>query len=83
MTTVVMVYTFIMFPNEEALALFHRGISASQQALMFSIVDSLIYGNWLYKVATGIFLSNWLCLWIVLFPNDSTNISVNLKKKLN
>ncbi|GLV39733.1 Glycosylphosphatidylinositol anchor attachment 1 [Carabus blaptoides fortunei] len=84
MTTVVMVYTYTMFPNETAVALFQRGLGASQQALMFSIVDSLIYGNWLYKVATGIFLSNWLCLWLVLFPNNvSTNNSTSVKQKLH
>lgn len=83
MNIVVLINTYFMFPNEDLKDLFFRGIGASRQALMFSIVDSLIYGNWLFKVTTAIFLPNWLCLWFVQFASFNTKESINLSKKIN
>ncbi|XP_044760728.1 glycosylphosphatidylinositol anchor attachment 1 protein [Coccinella septempunctata] len=56
-----------MFPNQGFEEIFKRGIVATQQALIYSIVDSMIYGNWLFNIVTAIFIPNWLCFWILTF----------------
>ncbi|CAG9813559.1 unnamed protein product [Phaedon cochleariae] len=65
--TVVLVNTYLMFPEESPKEIFHRGWDATHQSVIYSIVDSMIYGNWLYSVMTCIFVPNWLCFWIVAF----------------
>lgn len=83
MTALVMIYTYFSFRDETMHDIFFRGLTASQQALMFSIVDSLIYGNWLYKVIAAIFIPNWLCLWFVQFANFNTKNCISFSKKDN
>lgn len=63
----VQIYTALIFMSDSFEENFYRGIGATKQAIVFSIVDSMIYGNWLFSVATSIFVSNWLCFWIVAF----------------
>ncbi|KAM3958203.1 glycosylphosphatidylinositol anchor attachment 1 [Aphomia sociella] len=59
-------YSRILFPEEDFLDMAGRGRDAAMQAIMFSIVDSLIYGNWLYNVATSIILPTWIIFWQIL-----------------
>ncbi|EFA06039.1 glycosylphosphatidylinositol anchor attachment 1 protein [Tribolium castaneum] len=80
LTATVLVYTFFMFPGEKFEDNFHRGVAATQQAIVFSIVDSMIYGNWLFSVVTSVFISNWLCFWIVAFAKVPQDIP---KKKID
>ncbi|XP_066963017.1 glycosylphosphatidylinositol anchor attachment 1 protein isoform X3 [Macrobrachium rosenbergii] len=42
---------------------------ATKRALMYSIVDGMIYSNWVFHVATHCLLPVWLLFWqIVLYP---------------
>lgn len=42
---------------------------ATKRALMYSVVDSLIYSNWVFDVATQCLLPVWLLFWqIALYP---------------
>lgn len=74
-----------MFPGETQKESFFRGFAATKQALVFGVVDSMIYGNWMYNVVTTIFLPNWVCLWYVAFSKSETinsdNNSENEKKR--
>ncbi|XP_034933569.1 glycosylphosphatidylinositol anchor attachment 1 protein [Chelonus insularis] len=54
--------TYNNFPEESLSSLFVRSIDATKKALVFSIVDSMIYGNWLFHAATIILLPVWLLL---------------------
>lgn len=52
-----------MYPlNEEP---FWRAYGASKQAFAFSVVDSYIYGNWLFDVVSAVLLPNWTIFWLV------------------
>ncbi|CAG9860436.1 unnamed protein product [Phyllotreta striolata] len=64
---IVMINTYYLFPEENLDVILFRGWDATMQSIIFSIVDSMIYGNWLYGVITNIFIPNWLCFWIVSF----------------
>lgn len=70
----VQIYTFVMFLSDNFEDNFYRGIGATKQAVVFGIVDSMIYGNWLFSVATSIFISNWLCFWILAFAGLGKDI---------
>lgn len=70
---VVMGYTYLNFPADPIPSLFLRGYRANKQALVFSIVDSMIYGNWFYNIATAVMLPMWLLFWNVM--RSSTAIS--------
>ncbi|XP_068624983.1 glycosylphosphatidylinositol anchor attachment 1 protein [Battus philenor] len=59
-------YSRVLFPEEGLMSMISRGKDAAMQAVMFSIVDSLIYGNWLYNVATSILFPTWIILWQIL-----------------
>ncbi|CAH1364704.1 unnamed protein product [Tenebrio molitor] len=76
----VFTYTYLMFPGEKFDDNFQRGLAATQQAIVFSIVDSMIYGNWLFSVVTSIFIPNWLCFWIVAFSKVQPDQVIPKKK---
>ncbi|CAL1688980.1 unnamed protein product [Lasius platythorax] len=63
---VVMGYTYLNFPTDPVVSLLLRGYRANKQALVFSIVDSMIYGNWFYNVTTAVMLPIWLLFWNVM-----------------
>ncbi|XP_077283815.1 glycosylphosphatidylinositol anchor attachment 1 [Arctopsyche grandis] len=65
-TLVVCCYTVFMFPEDSSKMLISRGIRASQQAIMFSIVDGMIYGNWLFNVVTTVLFPTWMLFWHIL-----------------
>ncbi|KAF5275044.1 hypothetical protein FQA39_LY06981 [Lamprigera yunnana] len=79
----VITYTFFTFPNETFYENLYRGIAAAQQAIVFSIVDFMIYSNWLYGVVTCVMVPNWLCFWCVLFSTTKTDINISVEKKTN
>ncbi|XP_066253687.1 glycosylphosphatidylinositol anchor attachment 1 protein [Euwallacea similis] len=62
---IVLVNTVLIFNQEPIKELLLRALYATHQAVIYSIVDSMIYGNWLYTVVTSIFVPNWLCFWCV------------------
>ncbi|XP_077270201.1 glycosylphosphatidylinositol anchor attachment 1 isoform X1 [Temnothorax americanus] len=63
---VVMGYTYLNFPADPVSSLLFRSYRANKQALVFSIVDSMIYGNWFYNIATAVMLPMWLLFWNVM-----------------
>ncbi|KAL3272393.1 hypothetical protein HHI36_013870 [Cryptolaemus montrouzieri] len=80
LTLVVLINTSFLFSNETFQEIFYRGINATQQALVYGIVDSMIYGNWLFNIVTAIFLPNWLCFWILTFsPTQDSEEKDKLK----
>ncbi|KPJ00765.1 Glycosylphosphatidylinositol anchor attachment 1 protein [Papilio xuthus] len=59
-------YSHVLFPEEGLGTMISRGKDAAMQAVMFSIVDSMIYGNWLYNVGTCILFPTWIIFWQIL-----------------
>lgn len=69
-----------MFPTDTTKENFFRSLTATKQAFVFGIVDSMIYGNWLFNVVIGIFLPNWVCLWCVSFSRPQIKLDDKDKK---
>ena len=41
----------------------------AQDALLISVVDSYMYSNWLFSVATLLLFPNWLLFWSILWSS--------------
>lgn len=59
-------YTYANFREEAILTILYRGWKATKQAFVLSIIDSTIYGNWLYSFIVSIMLPIWLLYWNVI-----------------
>ncbi|CAD6209732.1 GSCOCG00010820001-RA-CDS [Cotesia congregata] len=59
---IVMGYTFVHFSEDPIMEILKKGIDASKKSFVFSIIDSMIYGNWLYNVAASVLFPIWLIL---------------------
>lgn len=69
LTLVVMTCTALTFPDEPVPELLERGLSATRQAMVYAVVDSDVYANWVFPVATAILLPIWLQFWVVLYSS--------------
>ena len=58
--------TWRSFPEKSILGLASASISASKQAVMFSITDGYIYGNYSFVVGAVCLLPCWLLLWHIV-----------------
>ncbi|XP_045505252.1 glycosylphosphatidylinositol anchor attachment 1 protein [Colias croceus] len=65
-TLAMMLYSRVLFPEEGIMGAVGRGRDAAMQGVMFAIVDSLIYGNWLFNVVTAVLLPTWIISWQIL-----------------
>lgn len=61
--------TFRSFPEKSFLDLIWSGLSASKQAIMFSITDGYIYGNYTFITGAVFLLPCWLLIWHVCISN--------------
>ncbi|KAH8386795.1 hypothetical protein KR093_002604 [Drosophila rubida] len=60
---IVLVMTFYQFPELTALQLLARAAAAAMDGATFALIDSVIYGNWLYFVVCTVFLPLWIISW--------------------
>lgn len=65
-TLSMILYSSTLFPEEPWLGAAGRGRDAAMQAVMFSVADSLIYGNWLFNVASATILPIWIIFWQIV-----------------
>ncbi|KAG6449658.1 hypothetical protein O3G_MSEX006165 [Manduca sexta] len=66
LTFAMVLYSRVLFPEEGLMAMMGRGRDAAMQATMFSVADSLIYGNWLFNMTTSVLLPAWIIFWQIL-----------------
>uniref|UniRef100_T1J4Z4 Glycosylphosphatidylinositol anchor attachment 1 protein n=1 Tax=Strigamia maritima TaxID=126957 RepID=T1J4Z4_STRMM len=57
--------TINVFPDIGGLKLVERSLSATRSAVLYSIHDEYIYGNWMFLVASTCLLPTWLQFWII------------------
>lgn len=71
---IVLISTFITFPEEQIKTILLRGVGGTQHALTYSILDSMIYGSWFYSATCCVFLPNWFCYWYLTFVKSKDNV---------
>ncbi|XP_063870072.1 glycosylphosphatidylinositol anchor attachment 1 protein-like [Scylla paramamosain] len=54
------------FPEASPLRLLWRTVTGSKRALMYSVVDSLVYSNWVFDVGALCLLPLWCLLWLIV-----------------
>ncbi|XP_037048828.1 glycosylphosphatidylinositol anchor attachment 1 protein [Bradysia coprophila] len=74
----VTVYTFHELPLP---LLMERAFKATMNAITFSIVDSIIYGNWIFDLVTVIFVPVWIIFWTSLMCRQQDDVVVATKEK--
>ncbi|KAG7188931.1 hypothetical protein KM043_008532 [Ampulex compressa] len=72
---VVLGYTCVNFPSDSFWPLLFRAYRATKQAFVFGIMDSMIYGNWLYNVTVAIMLPICLERAACTFPEGLRTLS--------
>ncbi|XP_068158604.1 glycosylphosphatidylinositol anchor attachment 1 protein [Drosophila tropicalis] len=60
---IILVMTFYQFPELSIQKILFRAASASMDASAFALIDSVIYGNWLYFAVCTAFLPLWIVTW--------------------
>jgi len=73
--------TYRTFPNITWDVVLLRSLQAWQSAVMFSVVDSYIYGNVLYSMATMCLLPIWIVLYLIIFTESDTEANNDEKTK--
>ncbi|XP_008477765.2 uncharacterized protein LOC103514644 [Diaphorina citri] len=63
---ILLMSSVLYFPELGVEALLSRAFQVTRTTLVYSTVDSLIYGSWVYTICTGVLLPNWLMFWIGL-----------------
>lgn len=64
--SILFVSTLLYFPELGWEALLSRAFQVTRTTLVYSTVDALIYGSWVYSICAGVLLPNWLMFWIGL-----------------
>jgi len=68
--SLVLIFTLLdtcrAFPDEGVSEIAGRALSANIRAVMYSITDNYIYGNWVYPVTCVALLPTWHLFWNVL-----------------
>lgn len=77
--SIVSVLTFRNFPELSVTENLIKSIKATFDAIVFSVVDLIVYGNWLFKAATLLFLSSWILFWCLLCTMKSKSIIKKVK----
>ncbi|EDW06772.1 glycosylphosphatidylinositol anchor attachment 1 protein [Drosophila mojavensis] len=81
--TVVLVLTFYEFPELTFQQLLLRAVTAVMDAVTFALIDSVIYGNWLYFAACTVFFPLWIICWTLALAKQSDNEISQAKLKTN
>ncbi|KAM8721188.1 hypothetical protein ACLKA7_007114 [Drosophila subpalustris] len=80
---IVLVMSFYQFPELTMQELLLRAATASMDAATFALIDSVIYGNWLYFVICTIFLPLWIICWTLAIAKRRENQIPQAKLKQN
>uniref|UniRef100_A0A182MBD4 GPI-anchor transamidase component GPAA1 n=1 Tax=Anopheles culicifacies TaxID=139723 RepID=A0A182MBD4_9DIPT len=67
---VVIGLTWHLFPELAFKPLLNKAHTAAMDAITYSVVDSMIYGNWLFDMVALIFVPCWILLWVRLSNQD-------------
>ncbi|XP_004535239.1 glycosylphosphatidylinositol anchor attachment 1 protein [Ceratitis capitata] len=73
--------TLFEFPELSFAELGMRALKASLDAITFGLMDSIIYGNWLYTAIAAIYFPLWILLWTLSLGRQ--NLITQLEKKTN
>ncbi|EDS27747.1 GPI transamidase component GAA1 [Culex quinquefasciatus] len=74
--------TCYLFPELTLQAMAKKAVTATMDAITYSVVDSMIYGNWLFNLVALIFLPTWTLLWSLMFARKTKVVAAAKDTKL-
>ncbi|CAG9805004.1 unnamed protein product [Chironomus riparius] len=72
---VICMLSYIAFSEMNFNYIMDKSISATVDGITYAVVDSLIYGNWLFDLTCLILLPCWIIFWIMNFSKPVEKIS--------
>uniref|UniRef100_A0A6B2E8Y4 Putative gpi transamidase component gaa1 n=1 Tax=Phlebotomus kandelakii TaxID=1109342 RepID=A0A6B2E8Y4_9DIPT len=78
---VVFTLTWITFDELSLMSVCWKALSATMNALVYSAVDSVIYGNWMFNMISLVFFPIWILLWNFFTWSPEREIDVKYKKQ--
>ncbi len=63
--------TLVSTPLYSVILIISRSLEAWQRGVMYSIVDSLIYGNILYDLGTVCLFPCWILIYLIAFASSA------------
>lgn len=74
--------TYLNFKDMEVDVLVKKSISATKRALMYSVVDAHVYGNWVFSLGALCLMPIWLILWFIVWhPVNNSKLKTDVKSK--
>ena len=67
--------TAVTFSNKSLIQLIPLSLDATKRAIMYSISDGYIYGNFNFNVCCALLVPCWTLLWIVINARSSSTPS--------
>ncbi|CAO1411146.1 unnamed protein product [Diamesa tonsa] len=78
---VVLALSYTSFPEMSFNYILDKSFKATVDGITYSVVDSLIYGNWLFDLFCLILLPCWVIFWVLNFTRGSTIVVIKEKLK--
>ncbi|EDW62399.1 glycosylphosphatidylinositol anchor attachment 1 protein [Drosophila virilis] len=80
---IVLIMSFYQFPELTLQQLLLRAATAAMDASTFALIDSVIYGNWLYFAICTVFLPLWIICWTLALAKRRDSAIPQAKLKIN
>lgn len=65
--------TCSLFPELALRDQIKKAITGTMDGITYSVVDSMIYGNWLFDLVALVFVPSWTLLWFLMFVSKSSS----------
>ncbi|XP_017852048.1 glycosylphosphatidylinositol anchor attachment 1 protein [Drosophila busckii] len=80
---IVLIMSFYQFPELTWQQLLLRAGTAAMDATTYALIDSVIYGNWLYFAVSTVFLPLWIICWTLALSRRRHLVTLQPKLKTN
>ncbi|XP_065078312.1 glycosylphosphatidylinositol anchor attachment 1 protein [Ochlerotatus camptorhynchus] len=61
-----------LFPELAVRDQMKKAITGTMDGITYSVVDSMIYGNWLFDLVALVFVPSWTLLWFLMFVTKTS-----------
>lgn len=73
--------TCSLFPELALKDQLKKAITGTMDGITYSVVDSMIYGNWLFDLVALVFVPSWTMLWCLMFVAKQPSIEERSPKE--
>ncbi|XP_062716077.1 glycosylphosphatidylinositol anchor attachment 1 protein [Aedes albopictus] len=70
--------TCSLFPELTIKDQLKKAITGTMDGITYSVVDSMIYGNWLFDLVALVFVPSWTMLWCLMFVAKQPSVEADV-----